>query len=713
MTFFALLAAASAVSITGGTDTRASLRVNPVQKVVTLLTQLEVKIMKDGQEEVKAFEAYADWCKNGAKEKEFEIKTAESDIEDLSATIGKAESDTVSLASKVEDLSAAISTNEADLKAATDIREKEHVEFVATEKELTDAIDTLERAINILDRKMKGSAMLQATVDRRDVGKLVHTLSAIIDAAALSLHDKQKLLGLVQSSEEEDDDDAMEPGAPAAEAYKGRSESIVDVLEDLKQKAMVQLEEARREEVNARHNFELLQQSLQDQIKVDNKEFQEAKALKHDAAATRANAEGALGNTKKTLEDAQNVLKNMKGDCMSKATDHEISVKAREEELKAIAAAKEAIQGSAYNAANLVYNASSFLQLDAIGAAGSSASQIRTRTDLANFEVVNLVRKLAREHKSAMLAQLAGRISAAMRVSGSAGEDPFQKVRGMISDMIERLTQAAGEEAQHKAYCDKEMGETKQKLEELRYDIEKHSSKIDKAKADAAMLRDEVAVISGELLQISRSQSEADVIRKEEKDVYLQAKTDLQQGLEGIRMALKLLREYYTGSGSLLQQPDAPGQHSKSAGAGSTIIGLLEVVESDLGKSLASTEMNEEAAANAYERMSMENRVSKTIKEKDVTYKTKEAAALEKSANELASDRESAQTELDAVLAYSTQIRGMCELRPETYEQRADRRLQEIAGLREALRILEGEDTFLQRQKRAALRASFLAVHSK
>lgn len=88
---------------------------------------------------------------------------------------------------------------------------------------MRDTIDTLERAINVLQRKMRSSAMLQAKLDTADVNKLVKVMSTMIDAAALSLHDKQKLLGLVQNSEqqqEQDDDMETDLGAPAAKAYE-------------------------------------------------------------------------------------------------------------------------------------------------------------------------------------------------------------------------------------------------------------------------------------------------------------------------------------------------------------------------------------------------------------------------------------------------------------------------------------------------------------
>merc|ERR1719486_1102690 len=114
----------------------------------------------------------------------------------------------------------------------------------------------------------------------------------------------------------------------------------------------------------------------------------------------------------------------------------------------------------------------------------------------------------------------------------------------------------------------------------------------------------------------------------------------------------------------------------------------------------------------------MDNRLSKATMEKDVKYKTKTATSLDKAATEMSSDLESYQTELDAVLEYSTNIRGMCELKPETYEDRKNRREAEIAGLREAIEILDGEAVLLQRaQRQRGLRRAasgfLLATHGR
>eukprot|EP00972_Heterocapsa_arctica_P018284 2699961-Heterocapsa_arctica.AAC.1 len=92
----------------------------------------------------------------------------------------------------------------------------------------------------------------------------------MIDAVARSFHDEQKLLGLVRSTEAEKDDESyVDLCSPAPKVYETKNESIVDVPEDFKQKAMTQLEQERREEMNAKHNLELLKQSLEDQKQIE------------------------------------------------------------------------------------------------------------------------------------------------------------------------------------------------------------------------------------------------------------------------------------------------------------------------------------------------------------------------------------------------------------------------------------------------------------
>merc|ERR1711920_484050 len=235
--------------------------------------------------------------------------------------------------------------------------------------------------------------------------------------------------------------DDSELGAPAAAVYKSHSGSIVDVLEDLKMKAEEQLADLRKAETNSKHNFAMLKQSLTDSIAADTKDLGEEKAAKAAAEGAKATAEGDLAATLKDLADAKAALENANRDCMQVAADHEATVAARAEELKAIADAKTVLLNTTSGAEGQTY----------------SLLQIQSRADLAGAEVVTLVKKLSQTHHSAALAQLASRIGAVIRLGTSGGDDPFAKVKGLISEMISKLENAAGAEASEKAYCDEQI----------------------------------------------------------------------------------------------------------------------------------------------------------------------------------------------------------------------------------------------------------------
>merc|ERR1719434_92077 len=296
--------------------------------------------------------------------------------------------------------------------------------------------------------------------------------------------------------------------------------------------------------------------------------------------------------------------------------------------------------------------------------------------DLANFEAVRLVRDLAQKHKSTALAQLASRMVTVMR-SGH-GADIFAKVKGLISNMIEKLLQEAEADATEKAFCDKEMAETETKKADKEAAIEKLSTQIDSMTSRSAKLKEEVATLQAELSALAKAQAEMDKLRAEEKAAFDKNSAEMEKGIKGVKLALKVLNEYYAKDKS----------HSSADGAGSGIIGLLEVCESDFTKGLAEMTATEQTAASEYDRETKENEITKTTKDQDVKYKTKEAKGLDKAVAEATADRSGVQEELDAVNQYYKGIKGRCIAKAETYAERVKRRTAEIAGLKEALNIL-------------------------
>merc|ERR1712087_716548 len=265
--------------------------------------------------------------------------------------------------------------------------------------------------------------------------------------------------------------------------------------------------------------------------------------------------------------------------------------------------------------------------------------------------------------------------SSAMR-SGS-GDDPFAKVKGLIADMIEKLESEAEADATHKAYCDKELAESREKKADKKAEIAKLSTKIDQMSARSAQLKSEVAALEKSLAELAASQAEMDKMRADENAAFKQNKADMEQGLEGIKVALRVLNDYYAKGDKA---------HEAAEGAGHGIIGLLEVIESDFSKALAEFISVEETAAADYDKQSKENEIEKTTKDQDVKYKISESKDLDKTSSELSADRSGVEAELDAVQEYLTKIEGRCVAKAESYASRKESRAAEIDGLKEALR---------------------------
>merc|ERR1719446_807946 len=148
--------------------------------------------------------------------------------------------------------------------------------------------------------------------------------------------------------------------------------------------------------------------------------MEEEKANQAADTESKASAEGDLAASQADLKAAEQALATAKSTCAEVSADHESTVAAREEELKVIAQAIGVLQDTTSGAVGQAY---SFVQV-------AVASSMRSHADLAKSEVLTLIKKLARQHHSAALAQLASRIAAAARYAASSGDDPFVKVKG-------------------------------------------------------------------------------------------------------------------------------------------------------------------------------------------------------------------------------------------------------------------------------------------
>eukprot|EP00933_Yihiella_yeosuensis_P073365 TRINITY_DN82012_c0_g1_i1.p1 TRINITY_DN82012_c0_g1~~TRINITY_DN82012_c0_g1_i1.p1 ORF type:complete len:690 (+),score=252.26 TRINITY_DN82012_c0_g1_i1:88-2157(+) len=654
-------------------------KTNPLNKVIGLLKEFSEKVKKDGNAANVANAKQMQLCTTSQAEKNRFIADGKSTIEALGAKIAKATSDADIAAERIEELQSSLSNSAADADNAAAIRKKEGEEASKAIGQLVDTVDMLGRAANLLKDRLSTGALLQKQIDTMSDDGIVDALHKVMDAAAFPTVKKEALLALAGT--------ARSRQAPVKKAYDVRSNGIIDVLMEMKQEARQNLEQMRTEERSQQHSYDLLKASLDDQMKSTKNQIEENQGAQGQANGEKGAAQSDLNVATSTMKEDQKSLEELVSSCKQAADDFAKETATRTDELAALAKATEVLIESTGNAEKQMYQSPAFVQLSSI------VHHIQNHDDLVNEEVVDMIRHLGEQTKSTGLTQLAGQIESVMS-QPAAANDPFAKVKELINQMIEKLREESRKDQKHEEYCLSEQQQSKEKIKKLTNSKERYQSSKDTKTAQREALKTRVAATNEEITALLKEQAQMDVIRTEEKKVYETYHADLTQGLDGVRAATKVLHDFYeTKNSALLQVNGAKKAKSKKEG----IFEMLEVVDSDISRSLVEAQTQEDSRQEDYTTISKDNSIEKSTKESEVKYKLMAVAALDKSLSNVVSDQESNKAELDAAMEYKKSLDEQCSNKKESYEDMKARQEKQLAGLKEAVEVLRSGAVFLQK----------------
>merc|ERR1719407_220023 len=337
----------------------------------------------------------------------------------------------MTLSKEIAGLDEDISVWEGDKRASTEVRELENADYLRTHKDYSESVDALERAISVLKK--------QAYDRSQDALMRVKGAKFIPDSA-------KKVISAFLSQGDELGEDPMSVSAPEANAYEFQSQGVVDMLEKLHDKFEDERTDLEKEESNSRHAYEMLIQDLTAQIETAT-EDREAKAQEKASKLQKAAEEkGDLSDTTATRDSDSEYLEKLVATCSMKSSDFENRQQLRTDELAAIDKAIEILSSGAVSGNSekhlpgFVQKSVSFMQL-------SARAQNPAQRRVAKF-----LKEKGESINSRVLSALSVRVDA----------DPFEKVKKMIKDLIVRLMEEANEEAEHKGWCDTELGTNEQ-----------------------------------------------------------------------------------------------------------------------------------------------------------------------------------------------------------------------------------------------------------
>jgi hypothetical protein len=688
----------------------------PIQKVITMLEDLQVETINEGKAEAKTYDTFACFCKDQSIAKQDEITDGQDAVNDLTATINTLLSDRADVDLEIQELNEELEGIAGFVENKTAARKAAHENFLKLHEEINTGYSNLNGVIKELKAKM-------------DAVSLVSIKTQLV-----------KYMALIQRAPEE---------------YSFQGDAILETVKDLKGDFKVSKSNLEDQEHKEKTDFDKLMLKKKHEREDAETSMKDAKQVRGQKNAAIAKNQRDLTTTQAVLTDDQQYIKELSAKCTEKAELWTQRSKMRADELTAISTALTIISGTVkekgellqvkapVRATNAPVKSAELLQeedeaidgdeVDDILDAGASFVQVEPpRTALKKVaalssvtqhqnlrassqqegvlkdQVLALLKSKSAELKSTTLASLASSIASA------SGADPFVKIKKLIQELVERLLQEAADEANHKGWCDKEIGKAKQGRDMKAGDIKALNQQMATDEAKRDKLTEEIALLTTEIAELSDSLSKTTKMRNDEKAENEATVTEAKEGLEAIEEAIDVLSKFYktaekAAAASLVQRTD-DGWTSKASGvdedapdagfdeknkggqsASTGILGMMDVIKSDFERTISETEKQEKQAAREF--LEFETTTKVSLGTKKVGKSAKEAELTETKADltEAKDSMLEKQGALDKTIQELIELQPACVDTGMSYQERVAKREAEIESLKQALCILGTE----------------------
>jgi len=676
----------------------ATTTVTPVEKVISLLEDLVTESEEEGAAEAKTYDTFACFCKDNTDTKSTSILDGQDNIESLSATIQektatKEEKITEIGERKVRQEELAKTLEETKVRLA-----QERTEYEARNADLEKAISSLENAIAALDNAKP--SFLQ--VDFKDSLKHMFDMAEVMD---LVKSQKQKtVVAFLQGKSK------VDPNDPE---YKYHSQGILDVLNDL-------LKDFNAEKRDVDAEWEKTRTSEEDLIADTESQMDENKiaisTLEGDVETLGteiAQAREDLVDAEAMLKDDQQYLTDLTERCEQRAHAYDQRSSMRGQELTALEKALDILQNKVLGkdeAANerALVQTSKEPHKEVAQKPVSFLQQAQTaRAKMTNFLQKSRESSDGEDRKARALAMIATagsklKSTVLMSLAMKAKADPFLKVKELIQKLIERLISEATAEATKKGFCDLELSKAEKNRNHRFADVKRLSAQLASLNAKKDALEEELEELASSLKELNAALEEATKLRADSKAENMQTLKDAKAGLTATSEALLILKVFYKQSAkakvllqaSPIEEDDTgaeSGAYKGNQDSAKAILGLLEVIVTDFQRTVTNTQAQEDQEQAEFIKFDRTSKADIGGKETKTELNEQDLAATETSITEKMKDLQTNQDLVDKALEELEELKPMCIDTGMSYEERVEKREEEIEALKGALCQLDAE----------------------
>jgi DNA repair exonuclease SbcCD ATPase subunit len=695
---------------------------HPISKVITLIKDLKVKAIAEGQSEEVAYEKFQYWCSTSIAELKDAITESKETIDELNDKISGLTKQKAALEKEIESLENQIAELQAGAKKAEQNRDDENALYTKAHEDFSSTIKAIEECIKALQKAETSTEAENPTMLVARMKKLVALIG--LRATATQRHALERFAEEPKQLSEGDFEKHVDK-------YSFKSDNVIELLKELQLKFEDDQLEATKAETNAQNAYELAKQARDNAIAAAEKSKDEKEKALGATEKDLAEANSELESTQKDLEADTKTLEETENACHIKKTEWETRSKTRAQEIEAMDQAvkilskatgvRDEVPSNPVPPPSPLENQPDFLQI----------SQV---TD-PKMKAVALLKEAAKVAHSKALERLAIAVAAHLqqapgtRKQGEAiGMNAFSEVNNMIEQMIFRLMDEQKKENEHKAWCDQELSKTKTMKEDKDDKIAELKGEIDVETAAVQKLTVEIEAATKMIADIVKFMAEATEIRETGKKENALAIKDAQDAQTALTNAIAVLEAFYKESGEIpkepwefLQKNQNPvnlGESPSTWDAGYTgvtdpdkqpggIISVLQAVSADFSKMETETKAQEAEDQQAYEEDMKANKIEKAGREQEVEMKTAEKGRRVEKISSLQSTKKNVEGELEKTEQYLKDLQPACVTGDSDYETRKASRDKEIVALQEAQKILQ--DAFKE-QPEGLVQKGFMKV---
>jgi len=700
------------------------LRINPVTKVVNLLTDMKIQVEKEADEDKEIYEKMDCWCKTNDREKSRALEIAEEKINELEAFIEESAAKVAQLEGEIEKLKEDIAANIKALEKATAMREKEAAEFSVEEKDMMDVVSALEQALEILGKvqlmqkngklQEAGNALMQLKKTlKKSIGGSVHfkdvmqkdlwdMLSSFGGSEADGAFMRPRTFTGFEQTEEGDDQPIEGGGGIAgAKSYNSRSGQIFGMLGEMKDEFTRNLSEAQKQELAAVTAFAEMKAAKESEIAAAKASVDSKSEELADTNLRMAEAKQDLEDTTSALSADQKFLLDLKKRCAESDEQYVVRQKERQDEVIAISETIKILTDD--DARDLMSNTVGFLQVSAVTHSVSSDKEkkrLRRQRNIRAKEATKLF-QLAKQYGDWGLAQLAV----------STQLDGFEKVKKAMDDMTAELKKQQAEEVKKNDFCKVELDKNEDTIKTKGNVKEDLETKIQDLEGTVESLTASITALKAENAEMHIQLKRAGEDRAAENKEFQQVVADQRATVVILNKALDRLRQFYApkGAAALMSvkehekkqepvpgaaapPPPPAGKAYEKSGGGGGVMHLIQMIIEEAKRADEAAVKDEQGAQTAYASLVSETNNSLAANSKEIVNKSEAKAQADMDHETAKQDLDTTMAALETLSSYNGQLHTDCDYILKNFDLRQTARQAEIDAIVEAKAILSGAD---------------------